>query len=319
MLHPMARKPRIHEPGAVYHVILRGNHQEPIFFDDTDRRALYSLLADGIAKHDHQIHAFCLMDNHVHLALQVHDIPLSKIIQNMAFRFARRMNSVLQRSGHLFQGRYKAVLVDSDRYLLELVRYIHSNPLRAGWRKLLTEYPWSSHRAYLHLDSLPWLSTDFILGILSDKPRTADARYRRYMDEDQSPEVQELLRRGGEGDRRVAGRPIEGKARGRRTSYASVTPPAIEAILKAVENATGMRRDQLGAAGKDRRCALGRALAAWLVRREGGRTLAELSNVFHRDLSTLSSAATRLQARMETDRSVSDFVEEAHRRIQVNQ
>jgi REP element-mobilizing transposase RayT len=107
------------------------------------------------------------MTNHIHLAVQVDDISLSKIIQNLSFRYTRWINKCRKRIGHLFQGRYKAILVDADSYLLELVRYIHLNSCRAGIVNDPKDYPWSGHRTYLGEEQLPWLTTDWILSQFS--------------------------------------------------------------------------------------------------------------------------------------------------------
>jgi len=128
----MARKPRLHVPGGLYHVILRGNGGQDIFFDDEDRYHLYLLLQHGVERYGHRIHGFCCMTNHIHLAIQVADEPLSGIMQNLSFRYTRWINKKQARTGHLFQGRYKSILVDADSYVLELVRYLHLNPVRAG-------------------------------------------------------------------------------------------------------------------------------------------------------------------------------------------
>ena len=128
----MARKPRIHLPDGLYHVIFRGNGGQDVFLTDADYRRFYLLLQEGTFRFGYRVHAFCLMTNHIHLALQVGEIPLSRSMQNLSFRYTRWLNWREQRTGHLFQGRYKAVLVDGDSYLLELVRYIHLNPVRAG-------------------------------------------------------------------------------------------------------------------------------------------------------------------------------------------
>jgi len=143
----MARKPRVHLPGALYHVILRGNGNQAIFFDEKDRNRFYSLIQEGIERFGHRIHAFCLMSNHVHIAIQVAEVSLSRILQNLSFRYTRWINWRLGRSGHLFQGRYKAVLVDGDIYLKEMTRYIHLNPVRARMVKEPKDYLWSGHRA----------------------------------------------------------------------------------------------------------------------------------------------------------------------------
>ena len=113
-----------------FHLTHRGNHRKCVFRTDDDRRAYLRLLDRYARKFGMLIWAYCLMGNHVHLAVQVGDVPLSKSMQNLSFRYTRWINQRQQRSGHLFQGRYHAILVDKDSYLLELVRYIHLNPAK---------------------------------------------------------------------------------------------------------------------------------------------------------------------------------------------
>ena len=120
----MARKPRIHYPGAVYHVILRGNAGQPIFFDDRDRYRLYLIVQFVVEKFGCRVHGFCFMTNHAHFVLQTGDISLSRIMQNLSLRYTKWINYTQSRTGHVFQGRYKALLLDADIYLMELVRYV---------------------------------------------------------------------------------------------------------------------------------------------------------------------------------------------------
>jgi putative transposase len=142
----MARKPRVHYPAALYHVILRGNGGQEIFFNQEDRFRFYLLLQEGIERYRHGIHAFCLMANHIHLAIQVGNIALPRIIQNIAFRYTRWVNWRQGRTGHLFQGRYKAVLVDADSYLLgfDALYPFESGSVRdsPGAGELSLEWPW---------------------------------------------------------------------------------------------------------------------------------------------------------------------------------
>ena len=128
----MARKPRLHLPGGLYHVILRGNARQDVFLTPSDRAYFYALLAEGVVRFGYRVHAFCLMSNHLHLALQAGDSALSAGMQNLSFRYTRYLNARLGRVGHVFQGRFKAYLVDQDRYGLALVRYLHLNSVRAG-------------------------------------------------------------------------------------------------------------------------------------------------------------------------------------------
>lgn len=144
------------------------------------------------------------MTNHIHLALQVGDIPLSRGMQNLSFHYTRWNNWTQKKTGHLFQGRYKAVLIDGDSYLLELIRYIHLNPVRAGMANDHEEYPWSSHRAYLGKEFLPWLTTDWMLGRFGKSVAKARAGYRTFvldgLGEEYRPEFH-----GGREDSRLLG------------------------------------------------------------------------------------------------------------------
>ncbi len=144
----MARKPRVHVPGGIYHVMLRGNGGQDIFFIPEDRDELYRLVAEGTARFEYRVHAYCLMTNHLHLAIEVGRVPLSRGMQNLAFRYTRWIHRREKRTGHLFQVRDRALLIDREAYLLELVRYIHLNPVRAGLVSDPLDYPWSSHCAH---------------------------------------------------------------------------------------------------------------------------------------------------------------------------
>ena len=194
----MARKPRLHYQGALYHVMLRGNAGENIFFTDSDRRYFYYLLNDGINRFGYRVHAFCLMSNHIHLAIQVGDIPLSKIMQNISFRYTRLINARLKRVGHLFQGRYKAILIESDRYLKELIRYIHLNPIKARIAKNLDDYEWSSHHTYVGKHQIPWLTSHVLLNSFSDNRSMAIQLYHSFMCSDNLQPQSTLFKKGNQ-------------------------------------------------------------------------------------------------------------------------
>ncbi len=184
--------------------MMRGNGGQDIFFSNHDRYRLYLLIQEGTVRFDYRVHAFCLMGNHIHLAIQVAHIPLSKIIQNLSFRYTKWINRQQGRTGHLFQGRYKAILVEQESYLLELVRYIHLNPVRAGLVKQVDEYQFSSHRAYLGDNTLPWLTTDWVLGQFDRSVTKARQRYNAFIADGGGLTHQEQFYRG-ETDTRVLG------------------------------------------------------------------------------------------------------------------
>jgi putative transposase len=174
----MPRSPRIHAPGAMYHVTLRGNHRQDIFFTSDDRSLLTRIIMEIIVDCGAQLHAYCYMTNHVHALLRVSDTPLSKVMLLLAGRYARRVQARLQTTGHLFEKRYHALLVDADEYLLTLLRYIHLNPVRAGLVSSPDEYPWSSHHVYLGRRAEPWVTTAFALRMLGADHQRSIAAYQ---------------------------------------------------------------------------------------------------------------------------------------------
>ena len=143
----MARPLRIEYPGAVYHVTARGNARADIFLDDGDRRRFLSLLAETAARRGWTCHAYCLMDNHYHLLLETAAADLGRGMRQVNGVYTQRFNRAHGRVGHVFQGRYKAILVEKQAYLLELCRYVVLNPVRAGMVARPEDWAWSSYRA----------------------------------------------------------------------------------------------------------------------------------------------------------------------------
>ena len=166
----MVRPLRIEFPGALYHVTSRGDRQEAIFDDDQDRTALLNILGDVVSRFRWQCHAYCLMGNHYHLMIETPQGNLTKGMRQLNGVFTQWSNRRHQRSGHLFQGRYKAILVDRNAYFLELARYIVLNPVRARIVAQPGQWPWSSYRAMVGEEPSPkWLATDGLLAQFGEK------------------------------------------------------------------------------------------------------------------------------------------------------
>ena len=160
----MARQLRIEFAGAFNHITSRGNQKQPVFLSDRDRRYFLKLLGKANKKYGAVIHVYCLMNNHYHLLLETPHGNLSKVMHFINTAYTVYFNKQNDRVGHLFQGRYKAILIDADAYAQQVSLYIHLNPIRAGLVDLPEKYPWSSLKAYLGLDKgPPWLNTYFIL------------------------------------------------------------------------------------------------------------------------------------------------------------
>ena len=178
----MTRPLRLESPNALYHVTSRGDRRETIFEDD-DRLRFLEILGMVVLDHNWLCHGYCLMDNHYHLIGETLDGNLSKGMRQLNGVYTQASNRRHGRSGHLFQGRYKAILMDKDRYLLELSRYVVLNPLRAkGMVKRLEDSPWSSYPAMAGDAPKPeWLTTDWILSLFGKQRLIATEKCRQFV------------------------------------------------------------------------------------------------------------------------------------------
>lgn len=182
----MSRRLRLEFPGALYHVTSRGNARQAIFLDDGDREHFLSRLAGEVDVSGWRCHAYCLMGNHYHLLLETPEANLARGMRRLNSAYAGAFNRRHGRVGHLFQGRYHAILVEKETYLLEVARYIVLNPVRAGLASRAEEWPWSSYRVTVGIagtDSVP-VTTAELLGIFSQRSNeTARAGYRAFVEE----------------------------------------------------------------------------------------------------------------------------------------
>jgi putative transposase len=179
----MGRPLRIQYPGAFYHITSRGNEKRDIFKSNGDREKFLSYLQSAHERYGGIIHVYCLMDNHYHLLLETPRSNLSQILHHINSAYTIYFNIKRRRSGHLFQGRYKAILLDKDAYCQELSRYIHLNPVRAGLVNTLLAYPWSSYPSYIGSRQGPeWLTTDFVLRYFGGDEPSARENYQKFVE-----------------------------------------------------------------------------------------------------------------------------------------
>lgn len=178
----MARPLRLEFAGALYHITSRGNERKSIYFDATDFELFLTQLGKVCERYNWVVHAYCLMSNHYHLLVETPDANLSKGMRQLNGTFTQAINRKYQRVGHLFQGRYKAILVDKDAYLLELSRYIVLNPVRAKRVQRLEDWPWSSWHAVMGVAVSPsWLATDALLRMFAKQRKTARRKYAEFV------------------------------------------------------------------------------------------------------------------------------------------
>ena len=295
----MSRKPRVHFPGAVYHVISRGNQKQTIFKDRDDFRRFRNFLEDAQRRFAFRLYAYVLMPNHFHLLLEVGSHPLFKVMQSLLYRHTRYFNNRHRMVGHLFQGRYRAILCDKDSYLLELVRYLHLNPVRAGLAEHAAQYPWSSHAVLLKGRDESGVAVEEVLSYWSKRRGDAVRKYSEFVAEgagqghrDDFYEVKEQRFLGD-------GEFIEQVERAREevedTSTVRLTiDEAVEGTLRGFGANIEETLDKVRGHEGSRL----RAIAAHVGREVGGIKLSEMAGYFKRDLSTLSFRIKKLEERM---------------------
>jgi putative transposase len=296
----MSRRSRLHVPEGVYYVVQRSNARQPIFTDPADYLTFERLLATMLARCRARVHAYCWETGAIHLVVQISDMPVGRLMQRLSSQYARRVHRRQGESGHLFQQRYQALLIDPEAYLLKLIRYLHLLPVRSGRVTSPDEDDLTSHRAYLGARQVPWLTTAVALRMLAQ--RTAQSRnsavadgvhaYRRLMFDSIPPEEDINFDRGGVDDPRVLGdrqfmMQIPRNQRVHRSVY------SLDQVIDTVSCTLGLERNEVLSRSRQRRLALGRALIAWYATERGVATLAEVSRRLQRDPSTLFVAVER--------------------------
>src|SRR5919106_3548320 len=303
----MARKPRLHVPGALYHVMLHSNGGQSIFFADDDWEHFEALVAEGVGRFGHRIHGYCWMSNHIHLAVQVAEVPLSRIMQNLAFRYTRWVNKRQGRVGHLFQGRYKAILVEAESYLLELVRYIHLNPVRARLVEEPAAYRWSGHRAYVGQAQVSWLTTDWVLSQLAGTERVARRRYAAFIAAGQGERYRKEFHRGTADGRLLGDEDFVAKtlSQVREKSPLRVEP---ERIIEVVCAHRKIEAGQLATADRSRAGSEARTLSAYLAVELGAASLTSMGQRFNRDVATMSNRVRQFRRRLAEDKALAEEI-----------
>jgi REP element-mobilizing transposase RayT len=286
----MARKPRIEFDGAFYHVIVRGNQRRRTFHDDQDRESYLRRLENYRQRYRCKVYAYVLMSNHVHLLLETKRVGLSKIMQGIQGSYTQSYNRRHRKVGHLFQGRYKAILCDRDAYLLELVRYIHLNPGRLKVPDDPSVYHWSSHGAYIGKPGAVKVDCEEVLSQFSSNLGAARRMYQRFMEnglgQGHEEKYYETI------DQRFLGEAsFVSKVAERREAKEIEIPikkVGFGPLLQAVCAVNGVEAKMILRVGRQRRWAGVRAQLVYLSRNWGGMTTKELGQRLNRDASMIS-------------------------------
>lgn len=185
----MSRKPRFEYPGGVYHLIQRGNNRGYIFDNYEEKEFFLNLLKEYSQKFMFDIYGYVIMSNHYHLIIKISEAPLSDIMHRINNKFSRTFNIKYKRTGHVFENRYKGILVIDDKYLLSLLRYVHQNPVAAKICNRVKDYPWSSDGLYRNNVQDGIVNIDFILNIFSQNREDALRAYIDFMDENKREDI----------------------------------------------------------------------------------------------------------------------------------
>ncbi|HZI65900.1 MAG TPA: transposase [Thermoanaerobaculia bacterium] len=312
----MPRPPRLEFSGAVYHVVARGNEQRDVFRNDSDREFYLDRLAHYRDRFRFRLYAYCLMTNHVHLALETGPVFLSRIVLALHGSYAQAFNRRHGRVGHLFQGRYKAFLVQKASYLLALVRYIHENPVKAGLVAEAPNYRWSSDRFYRGARAPDWLDTTGLLQLLGADPGRAARRYQTFMASNRSGAYEELD---------PVGRVVKGDEGFARAALEKA-PPAerrrtwtVEQIAGVVARKAGLDLEAIRSGKFSPERARARAITGLVARTRCQIPLTRVAVFYRRDQSTLVRDCRRIEAdldRIALDKELDVIVDELDRRGQ---
>jgi REP-associated tyrosine transposase len=311
----MARRPRVHFPGALYHVIARGNRGQDIFRDDQDHYLYLKYIREYKERFHFYLHAYVLMVNHLHLLIEVGDVQLSRIMQVLQFRYTRRYNLKYGLEGHLFQGRYKAILCDKDSYLMQLSAYIHLNPVRAGIVKDPSEYPWSSYRSYITRDRVSLADRNFVLSLFEGKKTSVQRVYelfvKDHLQEGHREDLYRTVDQRFQGDHEYV-KSARGVLEERGATRHKI---GLEYLASAASEVLALDRPVLYSATRNRKGALGRAVVGYIGRRLCGYENKEVAAHFNMDPSALSHGIKKVEQRIREDGSFAKRIKKLEEKL----
>lgn len=305
----MARPLRLEYPGAAYHITARGNERSEIFLDESDYQQLLEQLRLARERHSLVIHAYVLMRNHYHLLIETPYGNLSQVMHLINSSYTGYFNRRHRRAGHLFQGRYKSLLVEKESYLLELSRYIHLNPVRAGFVKHPEKYRWSSYRTFVGSTEEEWLCRALVWGLFSPAKEKAIKAYREFVEEALKNEIANPFAEpfarsilGSKGFVDEVQRIIENQSPGKEVPAMAgfKKQPGLAEIARLVAEYYGVEQESLGKVRQ--RENRSRKVAIYLARKHTGMTLKEIACYFGGMGHTgASQGINRLEKRRQQD------------------
>lgn len=288
----MARLPRLHIPGGWYYLTLRGYSDRNLFPRPPQRWAFEQTIAAAAAQTDVRVHAFCLMDTYARVLIEVANIPIHVFMQIVGSRYALTLRATAPFSGRLFRERHDALLIDIDRYLLDLLCAIHLEPVRVGAVLQPEEYTWSSHRDYLGVSSRPWLYTSCGLSLLHERRTLACDAYRRLIaSRTHNPPDPDALERHPR-DSRVLGDDTFLSAVALRLAQATRNP-ALERLTEEICRTRQVTLEALRSPCQRRTLSVARGLIAARALQLRAASLTEIAQYLNRSVSAVARSAQR--------------------------
>ncbi len=308
----MPRPHRIEFPGAFYHVYARGNNKQKIFMDSQDYTTYLSRIARYYNRYPFILYAYTLMSNHFHFAIETCEIPLSKIMHGIQQSYSQYIQKKYSYVGHLFQGPYGAILYDKDEYALNLVRYIHRNPIEARLVEDPIDYPWSSHRIYMNLESCSFLDKKFVLDMFPCSETRAIQMFSKFVLK--GTQILEELNFDDVRDRQIIGNKqfvesvknrIKTSSRDKKyvlnNDFNASGKKTLSEILKIVSKQTKVSADSILTKSQFREITSARRIFAFISAKYGGYGTVEIARFLKKDASSVSLMIHKLENELKYD------------------
>lgn len=317
----MARPIRIEFEGAVYHVTSRGNERRKIFYSKKDYEKFKEYVGEAKEKYRFILHGYVLMTNHYHLLIETPEKNLSKIMHHINSSYTTYTNVKRKRSGHLFQGRFKAIVVDKDSYLLELSRYLHLNPVRAKIAERPEDYPYSSYKTYILAQGEALVTRSTILEMFTTKEAEARKRYKTFVEASIGEDVESPMKKvyggmilGGESFiKDVLGKIEEGQLEKEAVSHRKAlrAPYGAETVLQAVCKHYGISQDEVTSASGGE----ARKVCVYLMKKHTTAHTREIGDLLHMRYAAAAKMYQRFAKELAKDEDLRRVIEVVGKRL----
>jgi REP element-mobilizing transposase RayT len=295
--------------------MLRGNNRKNVIIAEEDYQNFLEMISNSAEAYNFKVHLYCLMTNHIHLVIEVADIPISRIMQSITSRFAKKHNQKYNLIGHLFQGRFKSKLIENDQYLLELCYYIHMNPVKAKMCFFPEEYRWSSHNRYLSRENTHCFKTDYVFQVISIH-FTETVNYEEFIARHDESNIKPLFCKfSDDGDLDVIDEICE---RIRNTRSLALENVSLNVICKIVCEILRVSLEKVASDSQARRASLARSMIAFFGHYHAKYTYEDIAAVVCREPNSISKTLRRHLKLAVTDREIKRAISSIERRLSLS-